>query len=66
MRVLITLAIHLVWCAVWRRGVSRVLHVIVAVLLELLNASRGSLILARDLRARLVADGWELNRTASL
>ena len=66
MRVVITLAIHLVWCAIWRRGVSRVLKVTVAVLLELLNASRGSLVLARDLRARLVADGWELNRTASL
>jgi len=66
MRVVITLAVHLVWGAIWRRGVSRVLKMTVAVLLELLNAARGSLVLARDLCARLVADGWELNGTASL
>jgi hypothetical protein len=40
--------------------------VIVAVVLELLNGTRGSLGLARDLRARLVADGWGLTRPDSL
>ena len=57
MRVVITLAIHLVWCAIWRRGVSRVLKVTVAVLLELLNASRGRLGIGQGL-ARQVGSRW--------
>ena len=56
-----TLTVHLVWSTIRRSWVARVLDVVVAVLLELLNTARGSLILARDLGAGLVADGRELN-----
>jgi hypothetical protein len=66
MRVVMTLAIHLVWCAIWRSRISRILHVIVAVLLKLLNATGSGLILTRDLRARLVSNRWELDGSALL
>lgn len=59
-----TLAIHLAWGPVGRSWVSGV-HVAVAVLLELLDATRWSLVLARNLRARLVTDRWELDLSAS-
>ena len=61
-----TLAIHLVWCAIWRCWIARVRDVVVAVLLQLLNAAGWSLVLARDLSAGLVADRRELDRPASL
>ena len=66
MSVLITLAIHLVWCAIWRSRISRILHVVVAVLLKLLNTTGSRLVLARDLSTRLVSDRWQLDGTALL
>jgi hypothetical protein len=56
-RVVITSAIHLTWCAIWRGGVFRALKMIVGGLQELLNATRGSLVLAMNLHARLTIDG---------
>lgn len=56
-----TLTVHLVWSTIRRSWVARVLKVVVAVLLELLNAGGGSLILTWDLSAGLVADGRQLN-----
>jgi len=61
-----TLAIHLVWSAIWRSRVARVRDMIVAVLLQLLNTAGWSLILARDLGTRLVADRRELDRSTCL
>lgn len=61
-----TLAIHLVWCAIWRSRISRILHVIVAVLLKLLNTTGSGLILTRDLSTRLVSNRWELDGSALL
>ena len=56
-----TLAIHLVWCAIWRCWVARVRNVVVPVFLQLLNTAGWSLILARNLSTGLVADGRELD-----
>ena len=56
-----TLAIHLVGGAVRRCWVARVRNMVVAVLLQLLNATGWSLVLARDLSAGLVTDGRELD-----
>ena len=56
-----TLTVHLVRSTIRRSWVARVLNVVVAVLLELLNTARGSLVLTRNLGAGLVADGRELN-----
>jgi hypothetical protein len=56
-----TLTVHLVRSAIRRSWVARVLNVVVAVLLELLNTARGSLVLTRDLGAGLVAYGRELD-----
>ena len=61
-----TLTVHLVWSAVRRSWVARVLKVVVAVLLELLNTARGSLVLTWNLSAGLIADGWELDGSTSL
>lgn len=59
-----TLAIHLAWGPVGRSWVSGV-HVAVAVFLELLDTAGWSLILARNLRARLIANRWKLDLSAS-
>lgn len=59
-----TLAIHLVWGPVRRSWVSGV-HMAVAVFLELLDAAGWGLILARNLRARLVTDRRKLDLSAS-
>jgi hypothetical protein len=56
-----TLAIHLVWCAIWRSWVARVRDMIVAVLLQLLYTAGWSLVLTGDLGTGLVADRRELN-----
>ena len=61
-----TLTVHLVWSAIRRSWIARILNMVVAVLLQLLNTARGSLVLTRNLSARLVADGWELNGSTSL
>lgn len=58
-----TLAIHLVWSAIRRSWVARILKMVVAILLELLHTTSWGLVLARDLGPGLVADGWELNGT---
>ena len=59
-----TLAIHLAWGPVGRSWVSGV-HVAIAVLLELLDTTGWGLVLARNLRARLVADRWKLDLSTS-
>ena len=59
-----TLAIHLAWGPVGRSWVSGV-HVAVAVLLELLDAAGWGLVLARNLRARLVTNRWKLYLSAA-
>ena len=61
-----TLTVHLVGRTIRRSWVARVLEVVVAVLLQLLNPARGGLILTGNLSARLVADRGELNRSARL
>lgn len=58
------MAIHLARLSVWRGRVSRI-HVVLRVLLQLLNASGWSLVLAWDLSAWLVTDWWELNWLAA-
>lgn len=60
MREVMTLAIHLVWSAIWRSWVARILNM-VAVLLQLLDATGRCLVLTRDLRSGLVTNRWELN-----
>ena len=59
-----TLAIHLAWGPVGRSWVSGV-HVAIAVLLELLDAAGWGLVLARNFSARLVANRWKLDLSAS-
>lgn len=61
-----TLAIHLVRSAIWRSWVARVLKMIVAVLLQLLNTTRRSLVLGRHLGVGLITDRGQLNRATSL
>lgn len=61
-----TLTVHLVGSAVRRSWVARILKMVVAVLLQLLHTTRRGLVLARDLRAGLVADGRELDGPARL
>lgn len=61
---LMTLAIHLACGPVGRSWVTGV-HVAIAVLLELLDAAGWGLVLAGDLRARLVTNRWELDLSAS-
>lgn len=60
------MTVHLVRGTIGRGGVARVLEVAVAILLELLDAAGGSLVLAGDLGAGLVADGRELDGAARL
>lgn len=60
------MVIHLVWGTVWRRGVARVLKMVVAVLLQLLDTTRWCLVLTRDLSTRLITDGWQLDRASGL
>ena len=60
------MAIHLVWSAIWRSWIAGVGDVIVAILLQLLNTAGWSLILARNLGTRLVANRRELDRPTSL
>jgi hypothetical protein len=59
-----TLAIHLAWSPVGRSWVSGV-HVAVTVLLELLDTAGWGLVLARNLRARLVTNWWKLDLSTS-
>lgn len=59
-----TLVIHLAWSPVGRSWVSRV-HVAIAILLELLDSAGWGLVLARNLRARLIANRWKLDLSAS-
>ena len=61
-----TLAIHLVWSAVRRGGVSRVLQMIIAVFLELLHAAGWSLVLPRHLSTGLIADRGQLDGATCL
>jgi hypothetical protein len=60
-----TLVVH-VWGSIWRSRVSRVLDVVVTILLKLLNTTRWSLVLAWNLRTRLVADGRKLDIAGAL
>lgn len=60
------MTVHLVGGAVGRGGVTRVLEVAAAVLLELLDAAGGGLVLAGHLGAWLVADGRQLDGAAGL
>jgi hypothetical protein len=64
----ITLAVHLGWCAIWRSWIARVLEMTLLVLLELLDSATGSLllILTWNLGTRLVTDRRELDRSATL
>ena len=67
MKGVMTLTVHLVWCAVGRCRIARILlHVVIAVLLQLLNAACRSLVLTWYLRARLVADWRQLDRSSTL
>jgi len=61
-----TLTVHLVWRAVRRSRVARVLKMAIAIFLKLLDTTGGSLVLTRNLSARLVADWWELNGSTLL
>jgi len=61
-----TLAIHLVGSTVWGCRIARVLKVVVAILLELLNATGRSLVLAWNLSTWLVANWGKLNRSTTL
>lgn len=61
------MAIHLVWCAIGRCRVPRILQLVLAVFLQLLYTTSGrSLVLVRDLSTRLVADGRKLNGSTRL
>jgi hypothetical protein len=59
-----TLAIHLAWSSIRRCRISRI-HVAIAVLLQLLDAARWGLVLAGNLRSRLVTNRWKLNLGSS-
>jgi hypothetical protein len=55
-----TLAIHLVWLAIWRGWITPI-EMTASIFLQLLNAARWGLVLAWNLSARLVSDRRELN-----
>lgn len=57
------LTVHLVWCAIRRSRVARVLKMAIAIFLKLLNTTGGCLVLPGNLGARLVADWRELDRS---
>ena len=58
------MAVHLVWSAIWGCRIARV-HMVVTVLLQLLDTTRWSLVLTRNLSTRLVADRRKLDLLAT-
>lgn len=63
---IITLTVHLVGSTVRGSWIARILKVVAAVLLQLLDAAGRGLVLTRDLGAGLVADGRQLDGAARL
>ena len=59
------MAIHLARLSVWRGRVSRIHVVWVGVLLQLLNTSGWSLVLAWNLSAWLITNRWKLDWLAT-